>query len=111
MKIGHIELCVSDPMVSLEFYKNVLGCTVTDIQSKKFIWLKFDETEILLRPSAKITRASNFSESPFNLVIYTDNLAATKQLLESRGLVFDGEDQGCPLFSDPDGHWFQLVEN
>jgi hypothetical protein len=43
-------------------------------------------------------------------VFYTDDVDKTAAELRARGLVFRGEDgPGCLTFTDPDGHWFQLV--
>ncbi|MCI0450467.1 MAG: hypothetical protein L0Y79_11925 [Chlorobi bacterium] len=43
------------------------------------------------------------------MVVYTDDLAKTLNEYKNRGLVVKGDDTGCPVFTDPDGNWFQLV--
>lgn len=110
MKIGHIELFVSDPLASKDFFVNVLGFELVDNQEDQFIWLRLGEQEILLRKRASETTAAPFHQAHSNIVFYTEDLSATRTQLEQRGLKFEGEDQGCPIFKDLDGHWFQLVD-
>jgi hypothetical protein len=43
-------------------------------------------------------------------VLYTDNVDNDLALLQKRGLQIMGDDSGCPLSRDPDGHWYQLVD-
>jgi hypothetical protein len=45
------------------------------------------------------------------IVLYCDDLDAKLAELKSRGLEIRGTDGSprCPTFTDPDGHWFQLV--
>ena len=64
--------------------------------------------EILLKPGM-VLETTQFKQTPINIVFYTDDLPKTKSMLEEKGVKFIGEDQGCPLFRDHDGHWFQLV--
>ncbi|MFC1852033.1 VOC family protein [candidate division CSSED10-310 bacterium] len=109
MKIGHIELNVSDPMKSKEFYEKVLGFEVVVDQGDQIIWLKLGEQELLLRPGLDVVHSDSCQKSPFNLVFYTDDLIQKKKELTAKGVEFKGEDQGCPIFTDPDGNWFQLV--
>lgn len=110
MKLGHIELFVRDPLKSKDFYTNVLGCELVDVQGDKFVWVKFGEREILLRRGDNASRAENYQRAAVGFVLYTDNMAREVQRLESRGLRFSGDDGGCPTFTDPDGHWFQLAD-
>jgi catechol 2,3-dioxygenase-like lactoylglutathione lyase family enzyme len=112
MKLGHIELFVTDPLKSKEFYQGVLGCEVVAVQHGPFVWLKLGETEILLRPGKGAPRAAEYRHAPAGLVLYTDDMGATVQRLKERGLAFWGTDSpdGCLTFTDPDGHWFQLVD-
>jgi catechol 2,3-dioxygenase-like lactoylglutathione lyase family enzyme len=70
------------------------------------------ELELLLRPGRPPEPAAAYAESGRGLVLYVDDLAAARRQLGSRGLRFDGCDgsESCPTFRDPDGHWFQVVE-
>ena len=111
MNLGHIEIFVKDPLKSKEFYKDVLGFTIEDIQKDKYVWLKKDETEILLRPRKNHLQIMNYKSTNIGLVLYTDDLNKTVKELTSRGLKFKGTDlsEKCLTFTDPDGNWFQLV--
>ena len=111
MKIGHIELFVAEPMVSKAFFENVLGFEVVAEQSDKLIWLKCGEVEILLRPAKASHQANSYGEASSAIVLYTDDVHKTADSLRERGLVFKGTDGSpdCLTFTDPDGHWFQLV--
>jgi len=112
LKLGHIELFVRDPQRSRDFYRDVLGFEVIDEQGRGFIWLSSGGFQILLRPAgANTTTTSTYAESAIAFVIYTDDLPATLETLASRGLIPAGHDGSlkCPTFTDPDGHWFQVV--
>jgi catechol 2,3-dioxygenase-like lactoylglutathione lyase family enzyme len=111
MKLGHIEIFVSDPLKSKDFYVDVLGFEVVAVQQKRFVWLRRDDREVLLRPGRAAAAASSYAGAAITLVLYTDDLPRTKRDLEARGLVFRGTDgtDRCPTFTDPDGNWFQLV--
>lgn len=112
MKAGHIELFVSSPLESLKFYCEILGFELVENQGDQFIWVKSGEVVILFRPAkGKKIKGSNYGESSFGLVLYTDNLDDQKEKLKKLGLVFKGTDGSdrCLTFTDPDGNWFQLV--
>ncbi len=111
MKIGHVEIFVSDPMKSMEFYSEFLGFEVTNVQSDKFVWLKNGDLEFLLRPGASNTTAQDYTETKTGFVLYTDDLNETRSNLEEKGSEFLGTDgsEKCLTFTDPDGNWFQLV--
>lgn len=111
MNIGHIEIFVEDPLKSKEFYKDVLGFTIEDIQKDKYVWLKKGQTEILLRPRKNHLQIKNYQGTNIGLVLYTDDLDKTVKELTSKGLNFKGTDlsEKCLTFTDPDGNWFQLV--
>ncbi|MCA9907009.1 MAG: VOC family protein [Anaerolineae bacterium] len=110
LHLGHIELFVRDPVQALTFYRDVLGFELTSIQADRFVWLKSGAFELLLRPAGNTTPAARFEDAGQALVLYTDDLEATAALLRQRGLDFKGTDgDGCLTFTDPDGHWFQLV--
>lgn len=111
MKIGHIEIFASDPLKSKDFYVNVLGFEIIEIQHDKFIWLKSGENIFLLRPGINNLQVNEYKFSNSGIVFYTNELEKTRRELINRGLEFrgtDGSDQ-CLTFTDPDGNWFQLV--
>jgi catechol 2,3-dioxygenase-like lactoylglutathione lyase family enzyme len=112
MHLGHIELFVTDPVQARQFYEEVLGFVVTAVQGNgQFIWLKLDDTEILLRPGQESPFISAYDQATAGLVLYTTDLEQTSRKLSQRGLRFKGSDgdDDCFTFTDPDGHWFQLV--
>jgi catechol 2,3-dioxygenase-like lactoylglutathione lyase family enzyme len=111
LKIGHTELFVKDPLASRRFYEEVLGFEVVAVQQERFVWLKLGETEILLRPTQAPPNAPDYQHAHVGIVLYTDDLEKTAAALKTRGLEFKGTDgpDCCLTFTDPDGHWFQLV--
>ena len=113
MKLGHIELFVQDPEESRQFYEDTLGFEVTSVQAEgRVVWVKLGETEILLRPGPGAPAAAQYQSAAAGLTLYTDDLDATVERLESKGLALaglDGSDR-CLTFQDPDGNWFQLVD-
>ena len=111
MKFGHIELFVKDPEQSKTFYQDVLGFEVTVVQDDQFVWLKSGDVEILLRPGQNESHAHDYAQAASGLVLYTSDVGAARTALEARGLEFKGTDgsDSCLTFTDPDGHWFQLV--
>lgn len=112
MRIGHLELFVSDPVRARDFYLDVLGFDLEAEQEGGFTWLKLGEAEILLRPGGRGETAASYAKSPVGIVLYTDDLEGTAARLTARGLTFEGRDGSdrCLTFRDPDGHWFQLVD-
>ncbi|MCA9784581.1 MAG: VOC family protein [Candidatus Delongbacteria bacterium] len=108
---GHIELFCTDPARTLEFFTGILGAELISEQEGGLYWVDLGGLEFLLRPGTPALHPS-YGACSQALVLYTDNLPATRELLERRGLVFAGEDghPDCPTFHDPDGHWFQLVD-
>jgi catechol 2,3-dioxygenase-like lactoylglutathione lyase family enzyme len=111
LNFGHIEVFVKDPMISKDFYIDVLGFELETIQNEKFVWLKSGNYVILLRPGKETQTAGNYQSAKTGFVLYTNDLEFTKQDLISRGLVFKGTDGSdkCLTFTDTDGNWFQLV--
>ncbi len=111
MNLGHIEIFVKEPLESKEFYKDVLGFTIEDIQKDKYVWLKKGQTEILLRPRKEQLQIMNYQSTNIGLVLYTNDLDKSVKELTSRGLKFKGTDlsEKCLTFTDPDGNWFSLV--
>ena len=111
MKIGHIELFVRDPLHSKVFYESVLGFEVVSVQGADFVWVRSGEMEILLR-KGQPSRPLAYESSDHAIVLYTDDLKATQQQLSGRGVqcqVMSDSDK-CLTFTDPDGHWYQLVD-
>jgi catechol 2,3-dioxygenase-like lactoylglutathione lyase family enzyme len=111
MRFGHIELFVQNTGESRRFYEEILGFEVTVVQSEgKLVWLKLGDTEVLLRPGQAHAAQSRYRDASSGIVLYTDNLDQTLADLKRRGLELTGDDgPGCPTFTDPDGHWFQVV--
>jgi catechol 2,3-dioxygenase-like lactoylglutathione lyase family enzyme len=112
VKFGHTEIFVKDPLKSKQFYTDILGFELVEIQQEKFVWLKSGDALILLRPSnINRTAASEYALADKGFVIYTDNLAESASMMDKRGLEFKGRDgtDKCLTFTDPDGNWFQLV--
>ncbi|HVK38972.1 MAG TPA: VOC family protein [Candidatus Kapabacteria bacterium] len=111
LRLGHIELFVADPVGSMPFYRDALGFELVEVQGDKVVWLKSGDTELLLRPGANDTPAGNYQRAPIAMVLYTDDLTATTDRLAEHGIQIRGNDgPGCLTFTDPDGHWLQLVE-
>ena len=113
MRIGHIELFVKDPLLSRDFYVGVLGFELVaeqgpEGQPPRFIWLSCGGREILLRPGQP-RAVVTYQQAQSGIVLYSDKLEQTLAELKASGLNINGEDTGCPCFSDPDGHWWQLV--
>ena len=107
MKIGHIELPISDPDASRRFYEQVLGFTVEQVQGERFIWLSHGDTVVLLNPALKAP-GGDLHTRP-NLVLYTDHLEDQVARLEAQGVTLF-ERHGCFHFEDPDGNAFQVVD-
>ncbi|MCI0710543.1 MAG: VOC family protein [Chloroflexi bacterium] len=110
LKIGHIELFVKNTAASQKFFQDVLGFELVADQGA-FIWLKCGAVEILLRPGKGNLSVDQYQDAASAIVLYADDLAKTANDFEARGLSFNGTDgsDGCLTFTDPDGHWFQLV--
>jgi catechol 2,3-dioxygenase-like lactoylglutathione lyase family enzyme len=111
VKFGHLELFVVDSQKARDFYEGVLGFELVEVQGE-CVWLKLGAVEILLRPGTAQPPASDYKHSHAAIVLYTDDLPRTRARLERQGLTFCGSDgtANCPTFTDPDGHWFQLVD-
>ena len=110
MKIGHIELFVKDASAAKDFYESVLGFEVVAVQSPDQVWVRCGELEILLR-KGNPTNSNQYETSNSGIVLYTDDLERTSQVLTQHGLTFKGtvDTDKCLTFTDLDGHWFQLV--
>lgn len=106
---GHIEIFVKDPIKSKDFYIDVLGFELEEIQGENIVWLKLKNLPVLLRRGKNSHPAETYQKANIAMVIYTDNLTGTLDTYISRGLEIKGDDTGCPVFTDPDGNWFQLV--
>ena len=107
--IGHLEIFVKDPLKAKDFYIDVLGFELEEIQGEKVVWLKMNDKPILLRPGENTHPAETYHKANIAMVIYTDDMQGTLDTYVKRGLVIKGDDTGCPVFTDPDGNWFQLV--
>lgn len=113
MKLGHTEIFVKDTLKSKDFYINILGFELIEVQHEKFVWLKSGNSVFLLRPKKNSNRIEidEYGKSKIGIVLYTENLDKTAEDLKSKGLEFKGIDgsEKCLTFTDPDGNWFQLV--
>jgi len=110
IEIGHTEVFVNNPLKAKEFYIDVLGYEIEEIQHEKFVWLKKDSSLLLLRPGTPKNPAT-YQETNIAFVIYTDNMEEAKDFFKSKGIKFKGTDgsPNCLTFTDADGNWFQLV--
>src|SRR5438128_1432480 len=110
LKLGHAEVFVKDPIKSKDFYIDVLGFELIEIQDGKYVWLKMGDREILLRPGNQKYHFDDYQHTNIAFVIYTNDLEGMKNELTSRGLIFNGNDgENNPTFTDLDGNWFQLA--
>lgn len=111
MKIGHVEIFVKDPLKAKDFYIDVLGFELVEIQHNVIVWLKLNDYLIMLRPGKSASQSDSYQSTNKAFVIYTDDLDKTVAELKSRGLEFKGTDGSdrCLTFTDTDGNWFQLV--
>ncbi|CAN5610908.1 hypothetical protein BH10BAC5_BH10BAC5_01790 [soil metagenome] len=39
LELGHVEVFVKDTLKSMEFYINVLGFELIEVQREKYVWL------------------------------------------------------------------------
>jgi catechol 2,3-dioxygenase-like lactoylglutathione lyase family enzyme len=110
LKFGHTEIFVKEPLKSMDFYINVLGFELVEVQHNKVVWLKHGEHLILLRPGANKLNSSTYQLANIAMVIYTDDLPFTVNDFLKKGVEFIGDDgPNCYTFKDPDGNWIQLV--
>lgn len=111
LRVGHIELFVADPSASKAFYEDVLGFDVVAIQKDSFVWIQKGDVELLLRPGNGAAPVTNYAYAASAIVLYTNDVPAMARQLQQAGLRFRGTDSSdtCLTFTDPDGHWFQLV--
>jgi len=120
MRIGHIELFVNDTQRSKTFYAETLGFEIVALQGE-YVWVKCGDTEILLRPGGPkphpVTSVAYGFTAPSGpgqaIVLYTHELDAVVENLREKGLLLLAGADGpadCLAFTDPDGHWWQLVD-
>ena len=107
MRIGHVELPVSDPLASADFYVGRLGFELVANQDDSFVWVRAGDLELLLKPGPPRAPGA-FADVP-SLTLYTDELPRDIQRLRDAGIAF-AVDGPCFHFQDPDGHWLQLVD-
>lgn len=113
MRFGHIELFCKNCNRTQEFYTQLLGFEETDVQGGKYIWLRSEETELLLRPTRTCNKANSYSENPVGLVFYCPDLEEFQSLALERGFELGPHDlePGNVTVQDPDGRWVQVVEH
>ena len=111
LEFGHIEIFVKEPLKSKDFYIDILGFKLIEIQHDKFVWLKLGEKLILLRPGENSAKAATYQKANIAIVIYAGNVEEAVGEFTNRGVNFIGDDgKGCYTFKDPDGNWIQLVD-
>jgi catechol 2,3-dioxygenase-like lactoylglutathione lyase family enzyme len=111
MRLGHLELFVADPLGSIPFYRDALGFDLEAVQHDRFVWFRSGDAMLLLRPGRNAIERETYQGAPMAMVLYTDQLDMARARLVRHGVEIRGDDgPGCLTFCDPDGHWFQLVE-
>ena len=100
MEFGHLELPVSDPLRSLDFYTRVLGFHLEANQADRFIWVQRAGLVLLLRPGEP--------GGGHSVVFYMDDPAAEAEAMHARGAEIELK-ANCYHLRDPDGHEFQFV--
>jgi catechol 2,3-dioxygenase-like lactoylglutathione lyase family enzyme len=101
LEFGHIEIFVKDPLKSLEFYTNVLGFELMEVQGDKFVWVKMGDRAVLLREGGNDIPAETYQETNITIVIYTYDVEETLRLCKQKGLVIKGDDAAA-RYSGPD---------
>lgn len=113
MRLGHVELFCKDCETTRDFYVFHLGFEQTEIQGGKFIWLRSDGFELLLRPGRTPKSPPDYSQARAALVIYCSDIVAMSEKLVHHNVPMGAPDGSpdCITFQDPDGRWLQAVEN
>lgn len=97
MKLGHLEIEANDPLATMRFYVDELGYELVANQGDRFIWVKKDGVEVLLRPAADYPLPS--------MVYYSDDPESDAKRL---GLPFERKGN-CFHLADADGTSIQIV--
>jgi catechol 2,3-dioxygenase-like lactoylglutathione lyase family enzyme len=115
MRLGHVELFCKDCEKTRDFYVGVLGFEEAEVQAQKYIWLRSDASEILLRPNGRSSKskANMYAESQIAMVIYCQDLNSLAERLSLADAKVSESDEVPDVFTfqDPDGRWLQAVEN
>ena len=82
--LGHLELFVRDPLLSIAFYRDQLGFRVVEIQVEHFVWLESNGMELLLRPGSPPLSAPTYEQTAIAFVLYTDDLLDAVEQLRHR---------------------------
>lgn len=113
MRLGHIELFCKDTFATQSFYSELLGFEITEVQGANFVWLRSEDSELLLRPGKPPkNQAPTYQTTCQAIVIYCDDIISLQNHLETKGIKLAAPD-GDPdniTFQDPDGRWLQAVE-
>lgn len=106
MRIGHIELPVSDPLASARFYMDALGFESV-VEDERVSWLHLDGMELQLRRGS--APSVDEDRDAVNLVLYSHDVDTDLRRLHDAGVITE-ERANCHHFQDPDGYWWQLVD-
>ena len=104
MKIGHLELPITDAATARKFYEEVLGFEIEVVQGDRYVWCARDGVAYLLNPDLPPA-----GDAGTNIVLYSDALADDLERLRAHGVELTIENN-CHRFADPDGNRFQLVD-
>lgn len=112
MRVGHIELFCKDCAKTKAFYVDLLGFDEVEVQGGKFVWLRCEDLELLLRPGSPPSTRKTYTDSASALVVYCDDVAELQERMESMGIPLTETDDVPDglTFCDPDGRWLQAVE-
>ncbi len=116
LRLGHIEIPVSDPLAARAWYQDVLGFEHLETQGDRFVWMRLGPLGVMLRPGAAErarvpaeTMGDPEKDPVINFVFYTATLEADAERLRERGVELS-EHRACFHFEDADGNRFQLVD-
>ena len=111
MRIGHIELFVRNPAESRAFYERVLGFEVKAVQGQ-LVWLKLGDSEFYCARGAIRAPHNNTEMLPpalsFTRITW---MRLWQRCVPADWSYVEMMGRNARLFTDPDGHWFQIVNS
>jgi catechol 2,3-dioxygenase-like lactoylglutathione lyase family enzyme len=111
LKLGHFEIFVREPVKTGEFYQQILGFELDEIQAGKYVWLNKNNVTVLLRPGNPKNESKAYQQTSIAMVMYSEDAEQAVRELKEKGVEFKGDDgPGCYTFCDPEGNWIQLVK-